>query len=106
MEESFRSSIFMGAHLEHRDCAGGSEQRSAAPVIQGGGQATRCGLPLINAVSYIDERLSSRLVGDGKCPSKLLLTADRSAGRAIPNAAIGGSGAKLSAGSTGRADRR
>jgi hypothetical protein len=25
---------------------GGSEQRSAAPVIQGGGQAPRCVLPL------------------------------------------------------------
>jgi hypothetical protein len=38
MSEIFRSSIFMGAHLEHL-CAGGSEQRSAAPAIQGGGQA-------------------------------------------------------------------
>ena len=39
MSESFRSSIFIGAHLEHRSCAGGSEMRSAAPAIQGGGQA-------------------------------------------------------------------
>ncbi len=39
MSESFRNSIFMGAHREHWGCAGGSEMRSAAPAIQGGGQA-------------------------------------------------------------------
>jgi hypothetical protein len=31
----------------HWECAGGSEMRSAAPAIQGGGQADQGDLPLI-----------------------------------------------------------
>jgi hypothetical protein len=37
MSDSFRNSIIMGAHLEHRGCASDSEQRSTAPAIQDGG---------------------------------------------------------------------
>jgi hypothetical protein len=41
MSETFRNSIFMGAHREHLYCAGGSELRSAAPAIQGGGHGNQ-----------------------------------------------------------------
>jgi len=60
MDESFRSSISWERTLSTGVCAGGSELRSAAPAIQGGGQATRCGLPL--AEFYINERITSRSV--------------------------------------------
>jgi hypothetical protein len=39
--------------------------RSAALAIQGGGQTTRDGLPLVNDSFYGDERLSSRHSDNG-----------------------------------------
>jgi hypothetical protein len=50
---------------------------NVAPAIQGGGQATRCGLPLINAVFYRDELISSHLSDSGKCPRIVVVRVSR-----------------------------
>jgi hypothetical protein len=60
MSASFRCSIFVAAQLEHKDCTGGCEMRTAAPAIQGGGRADQKRPGAVNAVFYFDERLSSR----------------------------------------------